>query len=308
MFDRIDEVGHRSYATSSRQSRQVRKEATVTGSSVCSGSPVSGFILPGSITSPDSPFRALPAIRSGKTPLQYGYFMARTATSSKLGHSAVPPAIEQYFQICLLLLLSTGFVTLASTGKLDALSVVIVSCALFFRGYLLGQDRVMQIPEKITSYLGLVYILVYVFDYFFVSQSFVQATVHLLLFGMIVKLFSVQRARDFVYLAMLAFLEVLSAAILTVDSVFFAALSVFLLIAVLTFIALEMRRSALEAGTLQNIEIQRINSKKKRPQIFSYSVSTTGLVLVGAILLASVAIFFALPRLSGGYMSKLAQQ
>ena len=234
--------------------------------------------------------------------------MARTATSSKLGHSAVPPAIEQYFQICLLLLLSTGFITLASTGKLDAVSVALVSCALFFRGYLLGQDRVMQIPEKITSYLGLVYILVYVFDYFFVSQSFVQATVHLLLFGMVVKLFSVQRARDFVYLAMLAFLEVLSAAILTVDSVFFAALSVFLLIAVLTFIALEMRRSALEAGTLQNIDIQRISIRKKRPQVFSHSVSTTGLVLVGAILLSSVAIFFALPRLSGGYMSKLAQQ
>src|SRR6185369_5163135 len=37
-------------------------------------------------------------------------------------------------------------------------------------------------------------------------------------------------------------------------------------------------------------------------------LSTTGLVLVGAILLASVAIFFALPRLSGGYLSKLAQQ
>jgi len=33
-------VRHRSRATSSRQPRQVRKEATVTGSCVCSGSPV----------------------------------------------------------------------------------------------------------------------------------------------------------------------------------------------------------------------------------------------------------------------------
>jgi len=36
-------VRYRSYATSSRQPRQVRKEATVTGSYVCSGFPVPGF-------------------------------------------------------------------------------------------------------------------------------------------------------------------------------------------------------------------------------------------------------------------------
>ena len=40
---RIVEVRHRSRATYSRQPRQVRKEATVTGSCVCSESPVPGL-------------------------------------------------------------------------------------------------------------------------------------------------------------------------------------------------------------------------------------------------------------------------
>ena len=40
---RIESVRHRSRATSSRQPRQVRKEATVTGSYVCSGPPVPGL-------------------------------------------------------------------------------------------------------------------------------------------------------------------------------------------------------------------------------------------------------------------------
>ena len=40
---RMIQVRHRSHATYSRQPRQVRKEATVTGSCVCSGSPVPGF-------------------------------------------------------------------------------------------------------------------------------------------------------------------------------------------------------------------------------------------------------------------------
>ena len=39
----ICRVRHRFRATFSRQPRQVRKEATVTGSFVCSGSPVPGF-------------------------------------------------------------------------------------------------------------------------------------------------------------------------------------------------------------------------------------------------------------------------
>jgi hypothetical protein len=44
-FARMEQVRHRSYATYSRQPRQVRKEATVTGSCVCSESPVPGLFV-----------------------------------------------------------------------------------------------------------------------------------------------------------------------------------------------------------------------------------------------------------------------
>ena len=43
---RMIQVRHRSHATYSRQPRQVRKEATVTGSCVCSECPVSDFFAP----------------------------------------------------------------------------------------------------------------------------------------------------------------------------------------------------------------------------------------------------------------------
>src|SRR5438128_719102 len=42
---KIKAVRHQSHATYSRQPRQVRKEATVTGSYVCSGSPVPDLLL-----------------------------------------------------------------------------------------------------------------------------------------------------------------------------------------------------------------------------------------------------------------------
>src|SRR5512146_2522731 len=166
--------------------------------------------------------------------------MSDSAPILRTDRPVVPAAIERYFQVCLLLLLAMGFLTLQVTGKLAALSSAAMSAALLLRGYLLGRGTTITIPEKITSYLGLIYILVYVLDFFFFSDSFVIATVHLLLFGIIVKLFAIYRDRDYAYLTMLAFLEVLAAAILTVDSVFLGALGIFLLIGVVTFMALEM--------------------------------------------------------------------
>ena len=60
-------------------------------------------------------------------------------------------------------------------------------------------------------------------------------------------MFSAQRERDYVYLAVISFLMILSAAILTVDSFFLAAFCVFLLLTVSTFISMEMRLSLAEA-------------------------------------------------------------
>ena len=72
----------------------------------------------------------------------------------------------------------------------------------------------------------------YLADYTFFSRSFLTATVHLVLFGMVVRLFSVHKERDYYMLSVLAFLMVLAAAVLTVDSVFLFAFAGFMLMAV----------------------------------------------------------------------------
>jgi protein-glutamine gamma-glutamyltransferase len=235
--------------------------------------------------------------------------MADSAPILRSDRPVVPPAIERYFQVCLLLLLAMGFLTLVVTGKLDPLSSICMSVALMLRGYQLGRGTTVKIPERVTSYLGLIYVLVYILDFFFISDSFVIATVHLLLFGIIVKMFSVHRDRDYAYLTMLAFLEVLSAAILTVDSVFLGALGIFLLIGVMTFMALEMRRSSLRGGPIQHMARPIGLRQRKRRKVFSYALSGMGVALVVSIVLASAGIFFVMPRIAtGGYLSKLAQQ
>src|SRR5262249_32147294 len=133
-----------------------------------------------------------------------------------------------------------------STSKLDLPSLVLVIPALLLRGYLLLMRRTVNIPERITGFLTLVYFAFYVADYFYFSQSFVAATVHMVLFSMVIKIFSVRRDRDLVYLAILAFMMVLAAAVLTVDTLFLLAFSVFIVVAIATFVSMEMRRSERE--------------------------------------------------------------
>ena len=77
-----------------------------------------------------------------------------------------------------------------------------------------------------------------------------------MLFATVVRLFSATSTRDYLFLTMMGFTSMLAAAILTVDTVFLAFFFIFLGLAVSTFVALEMWRSAqgtvtrtLEAGT-----------------------------------------------------------
>lgn len=212
---------------------------------------------------------------------------------------AAAGAVERYFDISLYLMVLTGFATLAATGKLDLPSLLGVGAALLYRGYLLLQRENLALSERWTSYLTIGYVAFYLADFFLISRTFVAASVHLVLFSLVVKVFSVQRDRDRLYLALLSFLAVLAAAVLTVDSSFLAAFLLFILLAVTTFISLEMKRSADGAAALA-----RASAAASRR--LAGSLSGTAALLVVAIFVVAAVIFFVLPRISANYLSAFA--
>jgi transglutaminase-like putative cysteine protease len=211
-------------------------------------------------------------------------------------------AIQRYFEVALYLLVLTGFGTLASTGGLDAPTVLLVSGALLFRGYLLATRRSLVIPERWTNILTLSYLALYAAEYLLRSggflSTFLSATVHLVLFVMVVRLFSAQRNRDFYFLSVIAFLMVLAAAVLTVDSTFLLTFSGFVLAAVVTFILMEMRNVSTRA-TIHSTE----SSGESAYRHMAFSLAATAPALVLLILLGATGIFFILPRISSGYLS-----
>ena len=208
---------------------------------------------------------------------------------------------EKFFQGSLYLLLVMGFCALAGTARLDAASLVLGATALVVRGYHLLRGKSVVIPDRWTGLLTLLYFAFYAVDYFLLSQSFVGATVHMVLFIIVIKIFSVQRDRDLLYLAVLAFLMVLAAAVLTVDTIFLFTFCLFMLTAIATFVSMEMRRSEREARI---ITVSPANENRFHRALYAVAgVLAISTVAVGII------IFFALPRIAmGGYLQSLGNQ
>lgn len=220
--------------------------------------------------------------------------------SAELKHSgaiSLDRAIDQYFEIAMYLLVLAGFGTLAETGGLDLLSIMLVGSALALRGYLLAKRRTFVISERWTTPLSIAYFVFFAIDYFAFSRSFLPATIHLALFGVVIRMFSLRRERDHITLAILSFLMVLASAVLTVDSMFLFSFAAFMLMAVAAFLLMEMRRSGI-AATIH----ARHSSDPHEHRHLAFALMRTAPALMLMILVGGAALFFVMPRISAGYL------
>ena len=87
------------------------------------------------------------------------------------------------------------------------------------------------------------YAAFFALDYFLLSRDFLSATVHLLFFLAVMKILTARTNRDYLYTAIIAFLELLAAAILSINFNFFLFLSLYLLFAIAALTSGEIRRS-----------------------------------------------------------------
>jgi transglutaminase-like putative cysteine protease len=104
---------------------------------------------------------------------------------------------------------------------------------------------------------------------------------------------------------------VLAAAVLTVDSLFFVIFCLFVLLAVMTFVSMEMRRSWRTGHTNQPLigavaqELWAVGDLSRLP----LSVARACVVLVMSIVVGAVGLFFLIPRkASSGYLSSFSSR
>jgi protein-glutamine gamma-glutamyltransferase len=222
--------------------------------------------------------------------------MSSTSTAKEITKAHVSAAVDRYLLVCLYLMVMTGFGTLAATGQLDIASVIFVTTALLWRGYLLLNHKPLALPENWNTRLAFGIAVFYLADVTLLSRSFLAATVHLVMCGLVVKIFSPLRDRDYVLLALLSFAMVLAASVLTVDSAFFLAFCIFLLMAVGTFLLLQMHRAAAQA-TICSTDEESVETERR----LAVSLGGATPMILLFILAGAAGIFFVLPRTAAGY-------
>src|SRR5215467_13392253 len=152
-------------------------------------------------------------------------------------------SVERFFQLSLLGLVASGYLAVTGSGYLDTPTVILTAAGLVLRVlWICGLVR-LEISERMANLVTVGYAVFFVLDYFVLSRDFLSATVHLLFFLAVIKILTARTNRDYLYTAIIAFLELLAAAILSVNFNFILFLSLYLLFAIATLSSAEMRRS-----------------------------------------------------------------
>jgi len=236
--------------------------------------------------------------------------MAKKAAAdpAELAQKQTHISVERYFETSLLLMLGTGFFTVSTTGRLDLVSVVLVAAALLIRLWSYLREADYSLAPRTVTRLSVFYIFFYALDFLIFSagprlmDSMLVATVHLVLFTAVVKVFSARTYRDYAYLATLSFMMMLASAILTVGTLYLACFTFYMLFSISTFISYEIKRSA--ESTVRAPEGPFRTPGQNRSAIErALSTATVGLAL-GIVVLATV-LFFVIPRYRTGYLTSL---
>jgi hypothetical protein len=210
-------------------------------------------------------------------------------------HPAVPPAVhpdvtrspvDQFFQFSLLGLLTAGYLAVVGSGYLDAPTVLVTAAALMLRALQVAGLPGIRVSPGVVTALTLAYFAFYPIDYFYFSRSFIPATVHLVFFVAVIKILTAGTERDYLYLKIIAFLELLAACILSSSINFFLFLMMFLLLGVAMFASSEIRKSVQ----------RRPLTAKVSERALSYRLAGLVSFVAVAILLITGALFIFLPR------------
>jgi transglutaminase-like putative cysteine protease len=126
------------------------------------------------------------------------------------------------------------------------------------------------------------------------SGSFIPASIHLVLFLQIAKLYQEKTEKDYLYLLILSFLQILAASSLTIDMSFIATLFLFLVGLVSTLMSFEMYRASRRSGT----NVEQVTAPLSGMSLWA----TVWIVLTGVVL------FLMIPRIGTGYFTRAAVQ
>jgi len=150
-------------------------------------------------------------------------------------------SFERFFQYSILGMVASGYLAVAASGTLDTPTMVVAAAAIVARTLLVSRIIDFRIPDWIANVAAIAYIGFYPIDYQFISEGFLPATVHLVFFLAAMLLVKAGTRRDYFFLKLIAFVEVLAASIVSSDIRYLAFLGAFLVCGAAALMSGEIR-------------------------------------------------------------------
>lgn len=235
---------------------------------------------------------------------------SRTASISRNETTEVQPSPSRYnirmpatpaqtfYDVALLGMIASGFLAVLGSGELDAPTVAAMSVALVLRALTISGIWRVRIPAPLVAALAAAYFLFYAADYLWLSRAFIAATVHMLFFVAVVKILTAASPRDYVYLKVIAGLELLAAALLSAELSFFFYLAAFVLCTIAALAGGEVARAMRGRGRVSRFRASALPAR--------LGLMTTSLFC--GILLLTAALFFVLPRTARAAFQRFVPQ
>ena len=204
-------------------------------------------------------------------------------------------AVEHHYQVALLGLVASGYLAIVTGGMLDLAATLLTGLALLARTLMVFGLLRWTPPKRFEGIAGLCYLAFFPFDWYFFSEDWIAAPVHLLLFLGVLRLFTAQTQRDYRFVQTLALLQMLAAA-LSANVYFLIFLASFLMFGIATLAGAEVLRS----GATQPLIV--------RSGLSSFGWRLTGLTLfiASTVTLIAAGMFFILPRSAHAAFQHLA--
>ncbi len=213
-------------------------------------------------------------------------------------------SFEKFFRLISYAAVFFGFLALWVSGTFGLIATILFVAVIASAWFL--EDSRWQISERWGTAL-----IVLALPFFYVAYRLQWDTVEasdaviagilarMILSLAAIKLLQKKSERDWVFLYLMAFFEVLLAAGLSISPLYLATFLVYLLLMVCAVIAFEMRRTAKDAEKKISRAVAAATAPPRDDQPAIRVLPRTAFVLLILIAIAAIPLFFLLPRVGG---------
>ncbi len=208
-----------------------------------------------------------------------------------------PASVERFLQFALLGLVASGFLAIAGSGRLDTPTIALVGAGLFVRGLDAAGVLSLRFPPRALAIATACYAAFFPADVFWISRDLAVAGAHLVFFLALIRILTARAWRDSLQVAVIAGLEMVAAALVSIDFNFFLSLGFYVVFAIAALAAAEIRRSMSRAAAMP----------RTAPRRFSARLALLACSVTAGILALTAGLFFLLPRTADAALSRLAR-